>query len=293
VRAELAALELGRVSWARVRRGVRAVAEQFTRHDLLTYSSAMAFQALYAVLPVALLALAGLGLLGLQSVYTSHVAPTLQHDLSRNAYAIVNRTALKAMTGKRLWWASLGLLVSLWGVGAALRTMMTPLNGIYGARETRSWRRRLVESIAGGLVVMLCLGGALAVVLGGRLLQPTGVLALLVFVGRWGAALALLLVASAALIWFVPAKKRPIEWISVGSALSVLCWLVASVGFGAYISAVSYSSFYGALASLVLLLIYLHVSAIAVLLGVTVDSLLRDAVRGTHRRDRARTRADR
>jgi YihY family inner membrane protein len=86
------------------------------------------------------------------------------------------------------------------------------------------------------------------------------------------------------LIRFVPAKKRPLEWITVGSLLSAVCWIVATLGFGAYISAISYSSFYGALASIVLLLIYLHVSAIAFLLGVTVDSLLREEVQKQKRR---------
>jgi YihY family inner membrane protein len=97
----------------------------------------------------------------------------------------------------------------------------------------------------------------------------------------------------------VPAKHRPIQWVSLGSALSVVCWIVATVGFAAYVSTVSYSSFYGALAAVVLLLIYVHVSTIAFLLGVTVDSLLREEVSrqerrtGTRRRRRARTPAGR
>ena len=60
---------------------------------------------------------------------------------------------------------------------------------------------------------------------------------------------------------------------------------------GAYISTVSYSSFYGGLGSVILLLIYLHVSAIAFLLGVTVDSQLRDEARRKRRRGRSRRQA--
>jgi membrane protein len=69
-----------------------------------------------------------------------------------------------------------------------------------------------------------------------------------------------------------------VRWISLGSALATICWVGGTLGFGAYISAISYSSFYGALAGIVLLLIYLHVSAIAFLLGVAVDSELREEV---------------
>jgi membrane protein len=282
----------------RPRRLAADAARLFAQHDLLTYSSAIAFQVLYAVVPLTLLGLAGLSLVGEKSIYVRHIAPSLHRRLSSDAFAIANRTALKVMSGERFWWLTLGLVVTLWGLGAALRSMMTPLNAVYGARETRSWRRRLVVSIGGGAIVMTCVIGALIVVIGGRLVHPAGVLIVAFFLLRWLLALALLLTMIAALIRIVPAKKRPLAWISFGSALSTICWIVATLGFGAYISTISYSSFYGGLGSAILLLVYLHVSAIAFLLGVVVDSILRDEVTrsrrgsatGKRRRGRARTR---
>jgi membrane protein len=257
----------------------------------LTYSSAIAFQILYAVVPLALLALAGLSLVGERSLYTHHIAPTLRAHLSSDAYGIANRTAIRVMSSRALAWATLGFAITLWGVAAALRAMMTPLNGIYGARETRSWGRRMLVSLGGGLIVIACTFTAAVVVLGGRLVHPHGVLGAGFFLLRWLVALALLLIVIAAVIRLAPAKKRPVRWITLGSLLSAVSWIVATIGFGAYISAVSYSSFYGGLGSVILLLIYLHVSAIALLLGVTVDSQLREKVRRTPRRGRGRRRA--
>jgi YihY family inner membrane protein len=278
MRAEIAALEVRKLSRRRVKAGVGKIAASFADYDLLTYSSAISFQVLYVVVPLGLLALAGLGLVGEQSLYTDHIAPTLRHDLSHDAFVIADRTARKAMDAKRLWWATAGLVVTLWGAGSALRSMMTPLNAIYDAREERSWLHRVLISIGAGAIGIVCLLAAILVVLGGRLVHPHGLVAVPFFLGRWIAALALLLITIAVLIRLVPATKRPLEWVSAGSLLSAVCWIVATLGFGAYISAVSYSTFYGALASIVLLLVYLHVSAIAFLLGVTVDSLLRDEV---------------
>lgn len=279
MKAELAALELRKLTRKRVKKAAAAIAEEFTRFDLLTYSSAISFQVLYVVIPLVMLGLAGLGIVGEQSLYTHHIAPALQRALSHDAYDIANRTAKKAIGPEKLWWATIGLLVALWGVGAALRSMMTPLNGIYGTDETRSWLHRLVVSIAGGFLVMVCVYAAILVVLGGRLIQAPALVAVPLFLGRWLLAIVFVLLAIATLIRIVPAKKRPVGWVSLGSALSAVCWIVASLGFTAYITTVSYSSFYGAFAAVILLLIYLHVSAIAFLLGVTVDSLLRDVVR--------------
>lgn len=280
MRAELAALELRRLSWRRVRGGVAAIAREFAEHDLLTYSSAISFQVLYAAIPLVLLALAAMGVVGAESLYTHHIAPTLFRSLSVNAYIVVNRTALKVLNGKRYWWSSLGLAVTLWGAGAALRSMMTPLNRVYRAREARSWLRRIVVSIAGGALAILCVVAGLLIALVAPLWNLSGAYAWLFWIARWGATVLLVFAAIATLLWVVPAKRRPIEWISVGSALCALCWIVATIGFGAYVSAVSYQSFYGATAGVVLLLIYLHVSAIAFLLGVVVDSLLREQLEG-------------
>ena len=270
-------------------RVARDVAGQFARHDLMTYSSAIAFQVLYAVVPLALVGLAGLGVIGEQSVYVHHIAPALRRDLSSQAFTIADRTALKAMNGGRLWWGTAGLALTVWGIGASLRSMMTPLNAVYDAKETRSWLHRIAVSVGGGAIVMICVFGAIVAVLAGRLISVSGLTVVPVFLGRWALALGLLLLANAAIIRIVPATKRPIEWVSLGSGLATLCWIGATLGFGIYISLVSYTSFYGALASIVLLLIYLHVSAIAFLLGVTVDSSLRSAVR----RDKRRRRRDR
>jgi membrane protein len=258
-------------SQAELKRLAKGVADEYARHDLLTYSSAIAFQVLYAVVPLALVALAGLSVAGERSVYAHHIAPTLQAHLSSNAFGIANRTAIKVMTGRTLFWLTIGLAITLWGVAAALRSMMTPLNGIYDARETRSWAQRMAVSLFGGLIVIVIVFTAAVVVLGG--------------------ALVLLLATIGVLIRLVPAKKRPMRWITIGSLLSAVSWIVATIGFGAYISTVSYSSYYGGLGSVILLLIYLHVSAIAFLLGVTVDSQLRDEVRDRRRRGRTRRRA--
>jgi membrane protein len=287
MRTEIAALELRRLSWRRARAGAEAVWGQFAKHDLLTYSSAISFQVLYAAIPIALLALAAMGLVGAESLYTAHIAPALDHTLSINAYIVANRTAMKVLNGKRLWWSTLGLAVTLWGAGSALRSMMTPLNRVYGAEEHRSWLRRIVVSVLGGGLAIACVLAALLIALVAPLWNLAGPAAWLFWVARWGATVLLVFAAIATLLWVVPAKKRPIEWISVGSALCAVCWIVATLGFGAYVSAVSYQSFYGAIAGVVLLLIYLHVSAIAFLLGVVVDALLREEVRKQERRARS------
>jgi membrane protein len=294
---EIAVLELRRLSWKRAWRAVQAINGEFQKYDLLTYSSAIAFQVLYAVLPLTMLDLAGLGIVHATSVYTDHIRPTLQHDLSPDGFRIADRTVTHVMAAKRWWWATVGLVVTVWGIGASLRSMMTPLNRVYGAQEHRSFGRRMLTSLAGGVGVMVLVFAAIIAVLAGRLVHPSEPWSALFAVVRWLVAFTLLLATNALIIRLVPAKKRPAEWVSIGSMTATVSWVIGTLGFGAYISAVSYSSFYGALGTFVLLLIYVHVGAIAFLVGVVIDSLLREEVtkaeRGTRRRGRGRRRAGR
>jgi membrane protein len=262
-----------------IRRGAAAVVRSFADHDLLTYSSAIAFQVVYAAVPIALVALATLGLVGGQSLYTHHLADTLRHALAPDAFRVVDRSARRAMSTERLWWATLGLGVTLWAVGAAIRSMMAALNAIYGTDETRSWLRRFAVSIGAGVLVTLCVCGAIMSVLAGRLLGG-GSLGPLVAVGRWVLALALLALANALVIRLVPSTKRPAHWVSIGSGLAIVCWLVATIGFATWVSFVPYASVYGALATVVLILMYFHIATIGFLVGVVVDSVLREEVSG-------------
>jgi membrane protein len=279
VRAELAALELRRLSWQRIRDAGVQVWQPFAEHDLLTYASAMSFQILYAVIPLLMLALGVLGLLGGEWIYTKHVATTLHHHLSKDAYALVDKTARHVLSRERMYWATGGLLVTVWGVSAALRALMVPLNRIYGSRETRPTWRRLTTSLWVAVVVIVLVYGAVAAGLLTRLVSPRGFgLAALLLVARWATAILLLLLAIGVIVRFVPAAKPPVRWVSLGAVLSALCWIGATLLFVLYVSLVSYTSLYGFLSSVVLLLVYLHLSAIGFLLGNVVDALLREDV---------------
>jgi membrane protein len=277
MRAELAALELNRLSWKRVWRGIYRVHLTFNHNDLLSYASSIAFQILYAVVPLVLLGLGCLGIFGAQSVYTRHLAPTFRKDMSPDAFRIVNSTAQHVMSGhQRIYWTTAGVLVTLWGISGAVRAMFVPLNRIYQAEETRSfWNRLRTSFLVAALIVVLVYSAVLAIYLP-RLAHVHGILSVLLFIGRWLLALVLLMAAVGAIVRLVPAKKRPAQWVSIGAVLSTLSWIGSSLLFTAYVSVVSYTSIYGVLAIVVVLLAYLYYGSVSLLFGMVVDSLLRD-----------------
>ena len=255
-------------------------------HDLLTYASAIAFQVLTALIPIALLVLSLMGLLQLEEVWTRDLAPQAEKEVSREVFAVLDDVARRTLGEEQLWWLTAGVLFTLWQASGVARAIMGALSEVYGNGDDRGFVRRYAISFALGLAVAACVLAALAVVrfaapaLG---LEDEGWLVDAgLFVLRWGAAFALLSTAVWVLLRFAPAHPGPHRWVSFGSGLCVLAWLVTSLVFGIYVTDVAdYGSVFGSLATVFLLMTYLYLSACAFLIGAQIDALVRQGQTGS------------
>jgi membrane protein len=65
------------------------------------------------------------------------------------------------------------------------------------------------------------------------------------------------------------------RWISVGAVIAIVTWIVASLLFGLYVASfASYNKTYGALAGVIVFLLWLWITNLALLFGAEVDSEL-------------------
>ena len=268
------------------RRLVRQVIAGMEEQDLLTYASAIAFQVLTSLLPLALLVLSLMGFLNLDDVWTQDLAPQVKDQVSPEVFAVLDDVARRTLGSRQGWWLTLGVVFTLWQTSGAARAIMGALSRVYNAGEDRPFVRRYLTSFALGIGVAACLLAAFVVVRFGAAilgLEDVGWAgkAVLIVV-EWGAALALLTTAVWVLLRFAPAHPGPHGWISFGSALCVIAWVGTSIVFGIYISDVAdYGSIFGSLATAFLLMTYLYVSACAFLIGAEVDAIVRHGETGS------------
>jgi membrane protein len=258
----------------------REVAAGVGENDLLTYASAIAFQVMTSLIPIVLLVLSIMGFLELDQVWTKDLAPEVKKQVSPEVFAVLDDVARRTLGSKQVWWLTVGVVLTLWQVSGVARAVMGALSGIYGEGDDRSFVRRYATSFALGIAVAVCVLGALVVVRFGTAilgLEELGSLATAVmFVVRWGAALALLSTAVWLLLRFAPAHPGPQRWVSFGSALCVIAWVVTSAVYGFYVKDVAdYGSIFGSLASVFLLMTYLYLSVCAFLIGAEVDAIVR------------------
>jgi membrane protein len=156
---------------------------------------------------------------------------------------------------------------------------MFALDSAYGYPRRRGLIEVLPRSFALGTAMGTCVVAAVAIVRFGPLLTGdlNGLLAAVSFLLRWGLAAGVLGLGVGLVVRYGPATRQPVPWVSLGTGLVLLAWIVTSIGFGLYVSYVaSYTSVFGHLASVFVLLVYLWLSSNAFLVGIQVDACIRE-----------------
>ncbi|MEJ7786902.1 MAG: YhjD/YihY/BrkB family envelope integrity protein, partial [Solirubrobacteraceae bacterium] len=235
---------------------LRALLDGFARNDLLLFASAISFQVLTALVPLALFALGALGFLGLSEVWAQDVRPQVVEGLSPAATRVIDDTVGKVLGSAQLFWVTAGAAIAIWQLSGAVRAAMEALNRVYEAREERSFGRRYAVSLTLAVAFAALTFSASSVVVFVPLLDgdPPVLVGGLLFLGRWGVAAVLLGLAVGLLVHQGPDRAQPLGWVSAGAVSIVGSWVAMSVAFGLYLSSVaSYGSIYGALATVVVL----------------------------------------
>lgn len=106
-------------------------------------------------------------------------------------------------------------------------------------------------------------------------LLGVGDTALLIWsIAKWPALVVCVAAMLAILYWAAPnAKGRGFAFGSLGSVLALLIWMAASAGFAFYVANFgSYNKTYGALAGVIVFLVWLWITNLAILLGLEFDA---------------------
>jgi membrane protein len=256
------------------------VKDEIAADHVSLVAAGVAFYALLAIFPAvtALMALAGLVM---EPAQVTAQLEALTNLIPKEAANIILDQAV-AVTGSEetgLGWAFLiGLGLALYSASKGVGSLMEGLNVAYDEDETRGFVKKLIWTL--GLTMMLI--GVLLLGLAATLAVPAVVafLALpdwvetLLTYGSWVLLAALTTLALAVLYRYGPARDdAEWKWLTPGSVIACILWIVASVGFSIYVSNFgSYNESFGSMAGAIILLMWLWISAFIVLLGAEFNS---------------------
>jgi len=170
----------------------------------------------------------------------------------------------------------LAVAVALWSASSGVGYLISAVNLAYDEEETRGFIRQKLLALAmtlGAILFVLFALGLFAVgaAIGDELATPVriGLEAL-----RLVVAVLLITVALGVIYRLAPDREAArVRWVSAGAVVATIVWLLASIGFSIYVQTFgSYAKTYGSLAAVVVLLLWLWLSAYAVLLGAEINA---------------------
>jgi len=256
----------------------KAIFRNAMEDDILGTAARVAYYFFLALFPAIIALFALTGIVGGDDAFDwimSHVREGLPGDAASMLEGFVSEITGESRTGL----LSLGIIGVLWAASNSLNGLTIGLNRMYNVEEERSWwKRRLVSIgllIAAGIALSV---GALALMAGPELV---GFLGLGAVVGYLTWLMAFVLIA--ALLWLfyfllpnADQKGRHKE-VLIGAVTGTGVWILASVLFRVYVSNFgNYTATYGVLGGVIILLLWLYITALAILFGGQVASTLQE-----------------
>ena len=264
-------------------------------------AAGVAFYAMLALFPTIMAAITVWGLVA-EPQQIQQTLGNVSSQLPEGAGRLITQqvSGIAQSSGSTLGWVlAASLAGALWSASSGTKGLMNAVNAAYGEDESRGFLK--VRGLALTLTVGAIFFGLLVVAI------IAVVPALLSFVGlgstgqdivRWGRwpLLAVALVAGLAVLYrYAPDRAEPRwNWLSWGSAVAVVVWLVASAGFAWYVNSFgSYSETYGSLGGVIVLMLWLFLSAFAVLVGAELNAEMEHQTRHDTTRGRPRPMGER
>lgn len=171
-----------------------------------------------------------------------------------------------------------GILIALYSASKGMNSLIEGMNVAYDEEEKRGFFMKtfvtlaltlfLVTGLLMGLLATLAVPSVIALVDAGPVTEILGTLL------AWGVLLMMTMAGLAVLYRYGPSRDKPeLLWASPGAVAACVLWLAGSAGFAFYVGNFgSYNESFGALAGVVVLLMWLWISAFIVLLGAEINA---------------------
>jgi membrane protein len=170
------------------------------------------------------------------------------------------------------------LVISLWTANSGIKASFDALNIVYGEEEKRGILKlnavTLLFTVGVVAFILLSLGAVVALPVALNYLPLPNVTAVLIQFGRWPILFVLVTLALEVLYRYGPSHSEPRwRWVSWGSVVAAIAWLVASVLFSWYVANFgSYNKTYGSLGAIIGFMTWIWISIIVVLVGAKLNA---------------------
>ncbi|WP_427168914.1 YihY/virulence factor BrkB family protein (plasmid) [Streptomyces sp. C1-1] len=255
---------------------------EFKDDELTDRAAALTYYGVLALFPALLVLVSLLGISGKSA--TDSVLANIKKFAPGSARDIITRAVeqLQSNAGVGSVMAIVGIVLAVWSASGYVAAFIRAANAVYDMPEGRPvWKILPVRLGVTVVLLVLAVISALIVVFTGSLARQAGKAlgigdtAITVWsIAKWPVLVVLVTVMIAILYWATPnARVKGFKWITPGSLLALLIWLLASAGFAFYVANfASYNKTYGTMAGVIVFLLWLWITNLAILLGLEFDA---------------------
>jgi membrane protein len=247
----------------------------------------LAFYFFLALFPALLFFLSLLSYLPVEPAFETMLA-RLDAFVPADVLTLVRRQIDAVLTGDHGGLMTIAIAGAVWSSSTAMTAIISALNQAYDIGEFRSWWRTRLTAIWLTLALSVFTVLAFGLVIGGadlaawvaRQIGAGELFASVWTLAQWPVALALIVVAVDLVYYFAPNADLRWTWVTPGSLLATSLWLLASVAFKLYVQNFSnYTAVYGAIGSIIVLLLWFYLSGLALLAGAELNAEIEKARR--------------
>jgi membrane protein len=274
--------DLNKRSWFYV---LRKTMHEFSEDQCTDLAAALTYYAVLAMFPAMIALISILGVIGEGPKAVQTILETLKPLVSQGVYDTISENLKNVVSAPGAGVALvIGILAALWSASGYVGAFGRAMNRIYEIGEGRPfWKLRplmlaltvVAVALAALALVMLIVSGPIAQSIGNVIgLGDTAVTVWSIV--KWPI-LALVVIVVVGLLYYVtPNVQQPkFRWISVGAAVAIGIWILASVAFGIYLATfANYAKTYGPIAGVVVGLLFLWITNLALLFGAELDAEL-------------------
>ena len=273
---------LGLVDFARL------TYKEMNEDHVMAFAGNLTYKALFAVFPFFTFLLSLLGIFNANDLVKT-TFNKLSGVLPESATTFVEDQLLGITQSQAesafTFGAIISIALALWGVSGAFRSVMEAMNVMYSVEEDRPFWKVYGLSVFMSLAVVVLLVGALVLVVFGEsigvavadLVGLGSVFATVWSILQWPVVACVVLFAFSLVYYFAPAARQRFRWISPGSIIAFVFWLIFSLLFSLYASTFggdSYNETYGSLAGVIVLMLYVYYSALIMLVGAEMNQVI-------------------
>ena len=263
---------------------LRRTVTEFSEDNLTDWAAALTYYGLLALFP-ALIALVSIVGLFADPKSTAQKITEIVTQIGPASGAQTFSGPIKSITSNQSAAGILfvvGLLGALWSASGYVGAFIRASNIIYETPEGRPiWKLRPLQMLVTLVIVLLVAILALSLVLTGPVVDavagPLGIgsTATTIWdIAKWPVMLVIVMTIISVLYYSAPnVKVRGFKWVTPGSVLAVVVWLIASALFALYVANFgSYDKTYGTLGGVVAMLVWLWITNLAILFGQQLNA---------------------